>query len=134
MSLAKWIDFQVLGDDRGSMVALELGEDGPFEVKRVYYIYGTKKDVSRGFHAHLDLKQLAVCLSGSCIMVLDNGQKREEVLMNSPEKGLLIEGLLWREMHNFSADCVLLVMASAHYDERDYIRDYEKFMGLVNNA
>lgn len=134
MSLAKWFDFQVLGDTRGSLVALELGINVPFDIKRIYYIYGTKKDVSRGFHAHLDLKQLAVCLSGSCIMVLDNGETREEVHMDSPEKGLLIEGLLWREMHNFSEDCILLVMASEHFDEKDYIRNYQDFMRLVENA
>lgn len=134
VSLANWYDFQVLGDERGSLVALELGLNVPFDIKRIYYIYGTKQSVSRGFHAHLDLKQLAVCLNGSCTMVLDNGVQREEIFMSSPEKGLLIEGLLWREMHDFSPDCILLVLASEHFDEQDYIRNYDEFLRLVDNA
>lgn len=134
MSLVKWIDFQCHGDDRGQLVALEIGREKniPFDIRRVYYIYHTEAGVSRGFHAHKALKQVAICVSGSCIMVLDNGQQRETVLMNCPTKGLLIESLMWREMHHFSDDCVLLVMASEHYDESDYIRNYDDFLKQVN--
>lgn len=130
MSLLKWIDFQSLGDARGSLVALEIGMEKavPFDIKRVYYIYETGKGVSRGFHAHRNLKQVAICVAGKCRMVLDNGTVREETLMNSPTRGLLIESMVWREMHDFSDDCVLLVLASEHYDENDYIRDYSKFL------
>lgn len=136
MSLIKWIDFQTLGDQRGSLVALEIGMEKavPFDIKRVYYIYHTAKGVSRGFHAHSNLKQVAICVAGNCRMVLDNGISREEALLNSPTKGLLIESMVWREMHDFSEDCVLLVLASEHYDESDYIRDYSDFIGLVGNA
>ncbi|UPQ81332.1 FdtA/QdtA family cupin domain-containing protein [Pseudomonas knackmussii] len=133
MSQVKWIDFQRLGDERGDLVALEIGMEKavPFDIKRVYYIYRTAEGVSRGFHAHRRLRQVAICLSGSCRMVLDNGQKREDVLLSNPTKGLLIESMTWREMHDFSEDCVLLVLASEHYDEADYIRDYQKFINLV---
>ncbi|MCU1728758.1 FdtA/QdtA family cupin domain-containing protein [Pseudomonas sp. 7P_10.2_Bac1] len=134
MILAKWLDFQILGDERGSLVALEQGKIIPFEIKRVYYIYHTEKNVSRGFHAHRELKQVAICISGSCRMVLDNGLVREEVIMNSPVKGLLIDSLLWREMHDFSEDCILLVLASEHYTEADYLRDYSAFKREVGNA
>lgn len=136
MSLIKWIDFQSLGDARGSLVALEIGMEKavPFDIKRVYYIYQTGEGVSRGFHAHRDLKQVAICVAGQCRMVLDNGKEREETLMNSPTQGLLIESMVWREMHDFSRDCVLLVLASEHYDESDYIRNYETFVGLAGNA
>jgi len=133
MSLIKWIDFQALGDDRGSLVAVEMGEDKaiPFEVKRVYYIFNTAEGSSRGFHAHHNLKQIAMCVAGSCRMVLDNGSVRENAWLDSPQKGLLIEDLTWREMHDFSSDCVLLVLASEHYDESDYIRDYNDFLKEV---
>ena len=136
MSLIKWIDFQSLGDERGSLVAVEIGMEKvvPFDIKRVYYIYETGEGVSRGFHAHRNLKQVAICLAGKCRMVLDNGNKREEVWMNSPTRGLLIESMVWREMHDFSRDCVLLVLASEHYAESDYIRNYDIFLGLAANA
>lgn len=112
MSLIKMVDFQVLGDDRGSLVALETGREIPFDVKRVYYIFGTNPGVARGFHAHKALRQVAVCVSGSCRFVLDNGKRKEEVMLASPNSGLLIEHMIWREMHDFSEDCVLMVLAS----------------------
>ncbi|MDR8015712.1 sugar 3,4-ketoisomerase [Ectopseudomonas guguanensis] len=130
-NLVKLIDFPPLGDDRGSLVALEANKTVPFDIKRVYYIFGTKPGVARGFHAHKALKQVAVCVTGSCRMLLDNGQNKEEILLDSPTKGLLIEGLVWREMYEFTPDCVLLVLASEHYDEADYIRDYEDFLKVV---
>lgn len=127
MSLIQWVDFPSLGDERGSLVALEADKTVPFGVKRVYYIFGTQQNVARGFHAHYNLKQVAICVTGKCRMVLDDGRTREEVWLDSPTKGLLIGDLVWREMHDFSEDCVLLVLASEHYDEGDYIRDYDKF-------
>lgn len=132
MSLIKWIDFPALGDERGSLVALEAEKSVPFAIKRVYYIFGTKAGVSRGFHAHKKLQQVAICITGSCRMILDDGQQRSEVLLNSPNKGLVIGDLVWREMHEFSKDCVLLVLASEHYDESDYIRNFDDFIDQVN--
>jgi len=131
MSLCQWVNFPSLADERGSLVALEGGDTIPFDIKRIYYIFNTKEGVSRGFHAHVNLKQVAVCLMGSCRILLDNGIEQEQVWLDSPEKGLLINELIWREMHEFSHDCVLLVMASEHYDECDYVRDYEKFKVLT---
>lgn len=128
MSFLNWLNFPPLGDERGSLVALEAEKTVPFPIQRVYYIFGTKEGVARGFHAHKQLKQVAVCVTGKCRMILDNGTKREEVWLDSPTKGLLIEGLIWREMHDFSEDCVLLVLASEHYDEADYIRNYQDFL------
>ncbi|MGE4500921.1 MAG: FdtA/QdtA family cupin domain-containing protein [Hydrogenovibrio sp.] len=133
MSLVKLLNFTPLGDERGSLVALEAHKSVPFEIKRVYYIFGTKEGVSRGFHAHRNLKQVAVCVTGSCRFVLDNGKQREEVLLDCSTKGLIIEDLTWREMHDFSPDCVLLILASEYYDENDYIRDYNEFLKVVNN-
>lgn len=127
MSLIKLIDFPPLGDDRGSLVALEAQKTIPFDIKRVYYIFGTKPGVSRGFHAHRMLQQVAVCVTGKCRMALDNGSRREEIWLDSPTKGLMISGLVWREMHDFSPDCVLLVLANEYYDDTDYIRSYDEF-------
>ena len=119
-------------DERGSLVTLEGTKSVPFNIKRVYYIFGTKEGISRGFHAHLNLKQVAVCVKGSCQFVLDNGKQRQEVILDSPTKGLLIEDLTWREMFNLSPDCVLLVLASEYYDELDYIRNYDEFLEITN--
>jgi len=131
MSLIEWAHFPSLGDDRGSLVALEGENTVPFEIKRVYYIFGTEQNVARGFHAHHNLKQVAICVTGRCRMILDDGKNREEVWLDSPTKGLLIGDLVWREMHDFSEDCVLLVLASEHYDENDYIRDYDEFLRVI---
>ena len=133
MTVFNWIDFPPLGDQRGSLVALEGCKTVPFNIKRVYYIFGTKRGVARGFHAHEQLQQVAVCVTGKCRMVLDNGNVREEAWLNSPTKGVFIKELVWREMHDFSDDCVLLVLASEHYDESDYVRDYQAFLEIARS-
>lgn len=134
MSLFRWIEFNPLGDERGQLVALEEHRQIPFGIKRVYFLSQTRPDVSRGFHAHKDLEQVVVCVSGKCRMVLDDGKQREEAWLDSENKGLLISGMIWREMHDFSPDCVLLVLASEYYAEADYIRDYSDFVHQVNNG
>lgn len=121
------ISLQVHGDDRGSLIALENGLNLPFDVKRVYYIYGTKEGVSRGFHAHKKLKQLLIAVSGRATIKCEYNGSQKEYTLNRPDEGLLIEGLVWREMHAFSNDCVLLVLADEYYNENDYIRDYQTF-------
>ena len=128
MSLINTIYFKSLGDERGSLVALEGNKSVPFTIKRVYYIFGTKEGVSRGFHAHRNLKQVAVCVTGSCRFVLDNGKQREDVVLEESTTGLVIDDLTWREIYDFSPDCVLMVLASEYYDESDYIRNYEDFL------
>ena len=128
MSLINLIDFPVLGDERGALVALEANHQIPFDIKRVYCIYGTSQGVARGFHAHKALKQVAICLKGSCRFILDDGNERVELLLDNPAKGLLIKSFMWREMYDFSEDCVLMVLADQLYDESDYIRDYGDFL------
>lgn len=130
----KLINFKTLGDERGSLIAIEQGYNTPFEIKRVYYIFDTKEGVERGFHAHINLKQIAITVKGSCAFVLDNGNERKEIKLTNPNQGLFIEGLIWREMKDFSEDCVLVVLASEHYDESDYIRDYQIFKKEVENG
>ena len=124
-------DFHIIGDNRGSLISIESKIDVPFEIKRVYYIFGNKNNVRRGFHAHKNLQQVLIAVSGSCKILIDSGKSKEEVLLDSPKKGLLIKELLWREMFDFSANCVLLVLASEHYDEKDYIRDYNQFLNTI---
>ncbi len=126
------LNFGVKGDHTGNLVALEKGEDFPFEIKRVYYIWGTEQNIVRGKHAHHNLEQVIVCTSGSCDFTLDNGETRETIHLNSPSQGLYIKQNLWREFTNFSRDCVVMVLASEHFDEKDYIRDYEEFLKVVN--
>jgi dTDP-4-dehydrorhamnose 3,5-epimerase-like enzyme len=121
----------VRGDARGSLIALEGGREVPFDVARVYYIFGNKPGVERGFHAHEHLTQWAICVHGSCVMRVDDGVARADVTLDRPDLALEIGSLIWREMHHFSSDAVLLVLASAHYDEADYIREYDGFLAKV---
>jgi len=130
----KIIPLQAHGDDRGSLIALEEENNIPFEIKRVYYMFNTKDGVRRGLHAHRRLKQVAIAVRGSCRFVLDDGSERVEILLDNPGQGLLIDSCMWREMYDFSKDCVLMVLADCHYDESDYIRDYEEFMRVASNG
>lgn len=124
----KIIKFQIFGDSRGSLVSFEEKKNIPFCIKRVYCVYGTNPDQERGKHAHKELEQVVVCVSGSCTIILDDGEKREAIKMNKPNAGLYIGKNTWREMSNFSNDCVLIVLANEYYDEKEYIRNYEEFL------
>ncbi|MBA0186143.1 WxcM-like domain-containing protein, partial [Pectobacterium versatile] len=104
----------------------------PFEIKRVYYLFKTKEGVRRGFHAHKSLKQIAIAVRGSCRFLLDDGTEKVELLLDNPAQGLLIDSCIWREMYDFTDDCVLMVLADQIYDESDYIREYSKFKSGVN--
>ena len=126
------IAFQEISDERGGLVALEARRNIPFEIKRVYYIHNTPAEIRRGFHAHRALKQVAVCVKGACSFLLDDGREKQTVHLESPNVGLYIDTMIWREMHDFSSDCVLMVLASEYYDESDYIRDYQEFLDAVN--
>ncbi len=128
------LTFGVKGDHTGKLVALEKGEEFPFDIKRVYYIWDTNSTVVRGRHAHKNLEQVVVCTSGSCDFILDNGKTRKIIHLNSPTQGLYIKNNLWREFTNFSKDCVVMVLASEHYDENDYIRKYEDFLKEKNDT
>lgn len=126
------IQLKSLGDERGQLVVLEGNQAVPFDIKRVYYIYGVDPQIPRGFHAHKATQQVAICIKGSCKMLMDDGNQKTTVLMNSPTQGVLIDVMQWHEMHDFSEDCILMVLASEHYDESDYIRDYDNFLKAVS--
>lgn len=129
----KMFHFPPHGDDRGQLVAIEAMKDLPFEVRRVYYIYDTLPGVRRGFHAHRNLQQILVCVSGSCKIHLDDGTDTAEVILDKPFEGLFISNDMWREMYDFTPGAVLLVLASEYYDEADYIRNYDEFINMVRN-
>lgn len=118
---------KVLGDERGKLIAIESGIHIPFEIKRVFYIYGTQPHVPRGQHSHYKTKQYLIAVNGSCKVTLDNGQTKETFELNQPNIGLFQDAMIWGSMHEFSTDCVLMVLADQHYDENDYIRNYETF-------
>jgi dTDP-4-dehydrorhamnose 3,5-epimerase-like enzyme len=133
MSLTNWINFNLMGGEKGQLVALEQYNNIPFEIKRVYYIVNLKPHEPRGFHAHKELKQVVICLSGSCRILLDDGFQKDSAILESSEKGIYVDSKIWHEMHDFSDDCILLVLASEHYDELDYLRNYDDFLNLINH-
>jgi dTDP-4-dehydrorhamnose 3,5-epimerase-like enzyme len=124
---SKLIEITELGDSRGSLAVLEEGKNIPFEIKRVFYIYGTKDGIRRGYHGHLETRQALIAISGSCKVYLDNLKRKESVTLDKPTKILILEPNDWHEMYDFSHDCVLLVLASTIYFENDYIRNYNDF-------
>lgn len=113
-------------DERGLLVSIEGAVDTPFDIDRVYYIIGTE-GAQRGFHAHRQLDQLLICVKGSCEVVVDNGRERSNVVLDRPDLSLHVGPMIWHELHDFSANCVLLVLASDGYNESDYIGDYAHF-------
>jgi len=130
MSQQWWVDITTLGDSRGELACLE-GETLPFDVKRIYYLYALNVESQRGAHAHYKTRQLAICVSGQCTMVMDDGIHQFEYVLDDPARGLLIEPLIWHEMHDFSSDCVLLVLADDIYRESDYMRNFAEFKKFI---
>jgi len=120
--------------DLGSLVFFEATKDIPFTFKRVYYIYGVKKGVFRGHHAHKKLEQLLICIHGKIEIMCDDGNKKEYYTLDDPAKGLYIGPGIWHTMKWLKDDSVLLVLASEYYDESDYIRDYDEFIKLIKGG
>jgi len=111
----------------GSLVVVEAMRGIPFNVKRVYYIYGVPGGETRGHHSHNELEQVLICVSGSVCITVSTDDTEEDVLLDSPTKGLYIGPMVWRVMKDFSSDAVLLVLASEYFDEADYIRSYDSY-------
>ena len=114
-------------DEYGSLVPIEASDSVPFDIKRVYYIYGVEKGVRRGFHSHADLEQVLICVSGHVRILVKTPWEEQAIFLDDPQKGLYIGPMVWREMFDFSGDAVLLVLAGDHYKVEDYIRDYNKY-------
>lgn len=117
-------------DGRGNLSVVEK-DFLPFVIKRVYYLYDVPSSSTRGGHAHKELQQFLIALSGSFDVVLDNGKQRRVITLNRPDRGLLIPNGVWRELENFSSGAVCLSLVSEEYNENDYIREYEKYIEYI---
>ena len=127
----RMIEFKDLGDERGKLVVVEGGQDIPFEVKRVFYIYGSDSTVVRGQHANKNSEFVLINVSGKSKVKVMDGKKEEIVELNRPMDGLYLPKMVWKEMYDFSPDSVLLVLTNTHYDGKEYIRNYEDYLKLV---
>ena len=112
----------------GNLTSITNSQEVPFDIKRIYYLYDVPGGNSRGGHAHKDLYQIMIALSGSFSVTLDDGTLKRSFLLNQPYQGLLIPPGLWRDLDNLSSGSICMVLASELYDEEDYFRDYEKFI------
>ena len=131
----KLIEFADLGDERGNLVVIEgEGMDIPFDIKRVFYIYGSDSTVVRGQHANRETEFLLVNVSGNSKVKVDNGKESAIIELNRPRMGLYLSAMLWKDMYEFSEDSVLLVLASRHYDEKEYIRDYDTYLQVLGES
>ena len=124
----KIIELPKIADVRGNLTFIEGNEHVPFDIKRVYYLYDVPGGEKRGGHAHKSLQQFIIAASGSFDVILDNGKERERFHMNRSYYGLYVPTMIWRELDNFSSGSVCLVLASEHFEEQDYIRDYNLFL------
>ena len=125
------IELPKITDPRGNLTVAEQMKNVPFPIRRVYWTYDVPGGESRGGHAHKRLYQLVVAMSGSFTVTLDNGEERETVLLNHPWQGLVIETNTWRTLDDFSSGAVCLVLASDHFEEDDYIYDYNEFLQYI---
>ncbi len=123
------VSFKTFGGTWGNLNAIEGNEDVPFEIKRIYYITQVPAGVTRGFHSHRKLEQILLCVNGSVSIRIKTPFEEEVIPLDDPSKGLYIGHMVWREMFDFTPGSVLLVLASEHYTEADYIRNYEQYIG-----
>ncbi len=125
----KLVEIPKIKDVRGNLSVVEK-DTIPFDIKRVYYLYDVPSDAYRGGHAHKEQLELLIALSGSFEVTLDDGKSKRSIILNKPNKGLLIPKGIWRELQDFSSGSVCLVLASDVFDEEDYIRDYNDFLSF----
>jgi hypothetical protein len=126
------INLPKISDPRGNLSFIESGRHIPFNIQRVYYLYDVPGGSDRGSHAHKVLHEFIVAMSGSFDVILDDGREKKRFHMNRSYTGLHVCPMTWRDLDNFSSGAVCLVLASEHYDERDYIRDYAKFVSILD--
>lgn len=128
----KLVDLPKIEDPRGNLTFIEAGEHIPFEIRRVYYLYDVPGGSHRGGHAHKDLHQLLIAMSGSFDITLDDGRTKFKYQMNRSYYGLYVPPMIWREIDNFSSGSVCMVLASDHFSEDDYYRNYLEFKNAAN--
>ena len=128
------LEFPELGDERGNLVVVEGGRQIPFDIRRVFYIYGSDDTVVRGQHANLRSEFVLVNVAGSSKVKVDDGHETRIIELNKPRMGLYLSRMLWKEMYDFSPDAVLLVLSNEHYDGSEYVRDYNEYIRLLNEG
>lgn len=135
MNKVQMLEFPQKGDERGHLVIVEGYKDIPFEIKRVFYIYGSDSNVIRGNHANRDSEFVLINVAGTSKVKVKDGEGNEAIYcLNRPHTGIYLPTMVWKEMYDFSEDSVLLVLASTHYDAEEYIRDYDDFKNRVNES
>ena len=127
------LQFKDLGDDRGKLVVIEGGQAIPLDIKRVFYIYGSESTVVRGRHANRDSEFVLINVAGQSKVRITDGCEDFIVELNKPMMGIYIPKMIWKDMYDFSKDSVLLVLASTHYDGREYIRDFDEYLEVMKN-
>lgn len=127
----KLLNFKDLGDERGKLVVVEGEKDIPFEIKRVFYIYGSDSTVVRGQHANLNSEFVLINVAGTSKVKITDGKNEEIVVLDKPMKGVYLPKMVWKEMYDFSSDSVLLVLANTHYDGKEYIRNYDDYLKII---
>lgn len=127
------LEFQEMGDERGHLVVCEgEGQDVPFDIKRIFYIYGSDPGIVRGQHANRETEFVIINVAGSSKIKVQDGKGNEAVfILNRPRTGIYLPRMIWKEMYDFSEDSVLLCLASEHYNAEEYIRNYEDFLKIV---
>lgn len=125
------LDFPDLGDERGNLVVVEGGIAVPFDIQRIFYIYGSDAEVIRGCHANLRSEFAMINVSGTSKVKVDNGFETRIIELIRPRMGLYLKSNVWKEMYDFSPDSVLLVLSNEHYDPKEYVRDYEEYLKMV---
>ena len=123
----KVLNFKDLGDERGKLVVVEGSQDIPFKIERVFYIYGSDNEVVRGQHANRESEFVLINVGGTSKVRIDNGHSEAIIELSKPMMGLYIPTMVWKDMYDFSEDSILLVLASTHYNGKEYIRDYEEY-------
>lgn len=127
------LNFADLGDERGKLVVIESGQNVPFEIKRVFYIYGSDSTVVRGEHANRESEFVLINVAGTSKVRITDGKEEIIVELNKPMMGVYIPKMIWKDMYDFSSDSVLLVLASTHYDGNEYIRNYDEYLNVIKD-
>ena len=127
----QWVDIKTVSNVSGNLSIIESGIDLPFEIRRIYYIWNTHNGLPRGSHAHKELRQAFIAVHGSCELVFNDTIEEQRFLLNDASQCLVVAPGYWRDIEKFSEDCVLMVLASEHYDEKDYIRNYDEYIAYV---
>ena len=133
INMVQMLEFDQKGDERGHLVIVEGMNDIPFDIKRVFYIYGSDNNVIRGQHANINSEFILINVAGSSKVRVDDGKGNEAVYsLNRPHTGIYLPKMIWKDMFDFSSDSILLCLASTHYDANEYIRNYDEFIKMVN--